>query len=275
VREPPFAEPGETRDLARVTPEPFAGLSGRGVVIAVIDSGVHPGHDHITASKLIPGAMLMSDGAVVEGEGVWLDQLGHGTAVTAAIQEKAPDARCIPVRVFRDGLKTSAAALIAAVRWSIDREVDVINLSLGSVNAAHRDAFAAVVDEAAAAGIVVVAAYEANGAPCYPGSLPGVTGVDVDWDCPRTVYGVRWQGESPVFQASGYPRPIPGVAPQRNLYGASFAVAHMSGFVGRACEGLADAGSGRARVDQVRELMCAPRSDAWRQPTGARGGRAP
>lgn len=253
MREPRFGELG-----ARAAAEPFAGLTGRRVAIAVIDSGVHPGHGHVTAGRLGPGVMVLSDGAIVEGQDVWLDQLGHGTAVTAAIQEKAPDAQCIPVRVFRDALKTSAAALIAAIRWSVAREVDVINLSLGSLNAAHRDAFAAVVDEAAAAGVVVVAAREANGASCYPGSLPGVTGVDVDWDCPRSTYGMRWQGDAPIFRASGYPRPIPGVPAQRNLYGASFAVAQVSGFVARACEGLANPGSGRARVDQVRDLMCAP-----------------
>jgi len=264
VREPPFAEPEETLGLARAAPEPFAGLSGRGVAIAVIDSGVHPGHGHITASQLGPGVMVLSDGAVVEGEGVWLDQLGHGTAVTAAIQEKAPDARCIPVRVFRDALKTSAAALIGAIRWSVALEVDVINLSLGSVNAAHRDAFAAVVDEAAAAGVVIVAAREANGAPCYPGSLQDVIGVDVDWDCLRTGYGVRWRGDCAIFQASGYPRPIPGVPPRRNLYGVSFAVAQVSGFASRACESLANTGSGGERVRQVRDLMCAqlPHRDA-------------
>ncbi|WP_421937474.1 subtilisin-like serine protease QhpE [Phenylobacterium sp.] len=237
--------------------QPLPGLTGRGVSIAVIDSGVHPGHDHIAADRIEPGVMVLSDGAVVDGDGVWLDQLGHGTAVTAAIQEKAPDARCIPVRVFREGLKTSAAALVAAMRWSIAREADIINLSLGSLNAAHRDAFAAIVDEAAAAGIVVVAAYEANGALCYPGSLPGVLGVDVDWDCPRAAYAVRRRGEASVFLASGYPRPIPGVPLQRNLYGTSFAVAQASGFAARACEALADADKSPARIDRVRELMCA------------------
>jgi subtilisin family serine protease len=202
--------------------------------------------------------MVLPDGAVVEGEDVWLDRLGHGTAVTAAVQEKAPEALCIPVRVFRDALKASAAALIAAIRWSVALKVDVINLSLGSVNEAHRAAFAAVVEEAAAAGVVIVAAREANGAPCYPGSLDGVIGVDVDWDCPRTGYGVRWDGDSPIFHASGYPRPIPGVPPQRNLYGVSFAVAQVSGFAARACERLGPEGSGCDRVERVRDLMCGP-----------------
>jgi subtilisin family serine protease len=236
-------------------PEPLTGLSGRGVVVAVIDSGVHPGHGHIAADRLGPGAMVLSDGAVVEGEATWLDQLGHGTAVAAAIQEKAPDALCIPVRVFRDALKTSAAALISAMRWSIARKADVINLSLGSVNAAHRDAFAAVVEEATGAGVVVVAARHANGAPCYPGSLETVIGVDVDWDCPRMAYGVRGTGDSTVFLASGYPRAIPGVPPRRNLYGVSFAVALVSGFAARACESLGPDVSGPERVGQVCGLM--------------------
>lgn len=250
------------RPLPQPAPEPFAGLSGRGVVIAVIDSGVHPGHDHIAADRLAPGVMVLSDGAVVEDDRSWLDQLGHGTAVTAAIQEKASGAVCVPVRVFREALKTSASGLIAAMRWSIARKVDVINLSLGSANAAHRDAFAAVVEEAAAAGVVVVGAAEANGAPCYPGSLEWVIGVDVDWDCARTVYGVRWRGDRPVLQASGYPRPIPGVPSRRNLYGVSFAVAQVSGFVARACERIGPDASGAGRVQQVRDLLCGSRTSA-------------
>lgn len=256
-------EPAQVPHRAQFEPEPLGGLSGRGVAIAVIDSGVHPGHGHIDAGRLAPGVMVLSDGAVVEGGEVWLDQLGHGTAVTAAIQEKAPEALCIPVRVFRDALKTSAAGLIAAMRWSIARKVDVINLSLGSVNAAHREAFAAVVEDAVAAGVVVVAAREANGAPCYPGSLEQVIGVDVDWDCPRSGYDVRWCGDLPIFLASGYPRPIPGVPPRRNLYGVSFAVAQVSGFVARACESLAPDSSRPARVEHVRNLLCAllPRRD--------------
>lgn len=263
-------------EVGLATPEPLAGLSGRGVVVAVIDSGAHPGHAHIAADRLGAGVMVMSDGAIVEDGEVWLDRLGHGTAVTAAIQEKAPDALCLPVRVFREALKTSAAGLIAAIRWAVTREVDVINLSLGSVNAAHREAFAAVVEEAAAAGVVVVAAQEANGAPCYPGSLERVLGVDVDWDCPRTAYALRRRGGSTIFQASGYPRPIPGVPPQRNLYGVSFAVAQISGFAARACEALGPDASGPERVGQVRRLMCAPflRQSTSRSPAVEPGGAA-
>ena len=34
-----------------------------------------------------------------------------------------------------------------------------------------------------------------------------------------------------IARASGYPRPIPGVAPERNLKGISFAVANTTGLL--------------------------------------------
>lgn len=202
--------------------------------IAVIDSGVHPTHPHIAADRLLPGLSLLADGTVLHGEGEALDRLGHGTAVTAAIQEQAPEALILPIRVFREGLRASARALAGAIRCAIEARVNLINLSLGTPNAAHADVFAALANEAAAAGALIVAAREADGAPCWPGCLPQVLGVGLDWDVPRGGPGL---GKDGVVYASGYPRPIPGVPQQRNLYGISFAVAQVTGWVAANCGG--------------------------------------
>ena len=234
---------------------PFAGSTGAGVRIAVIDSGVHPDHPHIRADRLHPGIAILPNGTTDEGSE---DRLGHGTAVMAAIQEKAPDALCLPVRVFHDALRTSATGLIAAIDWSVAQGVDIINLSLGSTNAAHAVAFADAAGRATQAGVVLVAAAcDAEGAPCYPGSLPDVLGVEVDWHCPRGRY--HWsqtegQGGILRFHASGYPRPIPGVPQRRNLYGVSFAVAQMTGFAARAM-GTLDAKVDASRNGLVRHAM--------------------
>ena len=59
--------------------------------------------------------------------------MGHGTAVFAAIQEKAPEADLYAVRVFDDRLRTSVRALVAAIDWAAERGVRVVNLSLGMV----------------------------------------------------------------------------------------------------------------------------------------------
>jgi hypothetical protein len=44
-------------------------------------------------------------------------------------------------------------------------------------------------------------------------------------------------GSEPVFYASGFPRPIPGVTPEKNLKGLSFAVANVTGLVAAALSG--------------------------------------
>ncbi|PCD02111.1 hypothetical protein COC42_11575 [Sphingomonas spermidinifaciens] len=196
------------------------------VRIAVIDSGVHPAHPHVDARRLLPGVAVHRNGAIAADD--TLDRLGHGTAVTAAIQEKAPGAWIVPVRVFDDKLTTTATALVAAIDWCAGAGVDFINLSLGTANRAHAEALAEAVMRA---GIPVVAAREAGGVPCWPGAGDGAIGVVVDPDCPRGAFRRLGHGS---YAASGEPRPIPGVPARGNLAGISFAVANVTGLLAQA-----------------------------------------
>jgi subtilisin family serine protease len=164
----------------------------------------------------------------------YVDRLGHGTAVTAAIREKAPDAELYAVRVFDRALSTRIGNLIAAIDWASSNGMHVANLSLGTSRPEHETALRDAVDRAAGHGMVIVAARDDEGVRWLPGSLPGVVGVQLDWDCPREEYRVADVDGATVFRASGYPREIPGVPRERNLNGISFAVANMTGFVARA-----------------------------------------
>jgi hypothetical protein len=200
-------------------------MTGRGVRVAVIDSGVHASHPHIRG---VSGGVTIGERLV---EDSFCDLLGHGTAVMAAIQEKAPDAEYFAVRVFQSELRTSVDSLVKAIEWCIAQRIHVINLSLGTANPAHAMRFAPLISRAG----ILVSALQLNAGPSFPGSLPGVIGVGVDWDLPRDSYARRNGIE---FYASGYPRSIPGVPKERNLHGISFAVANMTGFVARVCERL-------------------------------------
>jgi subtilisin family serine protease len=199
------------------------------VRIAVIDSGVHPTHPHIDAAQLLPGCSVLADGTVLSDPHETLDKLGHGTAVTAAIQELAPTAEVLPIRVFRDGLRASTRALVTGIRQALEAECDIINLSLGTTNPQHAEVFALLAEEAAERSALIVAAFEAEGQSCWPGCLPPVLGVGLDWDLPRGE--PQLSADCRIVMASGYPRPIPGVEPRRNLYGVSFAVAQVTGWI--------------------------------------------
>jgi hypothetical protein len=191
--------------------------------VAVIDSGVNPRHPHITG--VAGGVSIAADGSVEEGS--FIDRLGHGTAVMAAIQEKAGTAQYYALKIFHDALRTSSTSLVRAMEWAVDQDMDVINLSLGTGNPAHADLFLPVVERAVAKGCALVSACQ-----CYPGLLAGVLGVDLDPESDRESYYLR--GET--FVTAGYARSAPGIPRERNLQGISFAVASVSGFVAQARE---------------------------------------
>jgi subtilisin family serine protease len=203
----------------------------------VVDSGINPDHPHV--GNVVDGIAIATDGSLHND---WIDRLGHGTAVAAAIHEKAPDAQLLAVRVFERQLTTSAAVLARAIEWAADQGAKYINLSLGTSNEAHQALLLAAVERATSRQAIIVAAAAHEGRRWYPGSLKGAVGVLLDWDCPRdSVRPGSGDDGQPVFRASGYPRPIPGVPPERNLKGISFAVANVTGALARA---EAEAGRG-------------------------------
>ena len=216
-------------------PLPFPGATGRGVRVAVIDSGVNTRHPHIAG---VAGGIAIGTGAGAESD-TYLDLLGHGTAVMAAIQEKAPGAEYFAVKLFHDSLRTTTGHLLEAIEWAIDQRMDVINLSLGVRKPDDAPRFSPLLERAAAQGTVLVSALDTEGRVCFPGSLPGVIGVALDWEVDRNSYRLRGVPGRCQFLASGYPRSLPGLPRERNLSGISFAVANMTGFVARACEALA------------------------------------
>src|SRR5688572_32437953 len=111
----------------------------------------------------------------------FVDRLGHGTAVAAAIREKAPECELLAVRVFDRTLMTRGQALVAAIEWSALQGVQLINLSLGTSNQQHAPALTAAVARTAKRGAIVVAAAPQSDSAWLPGGLPGVVAVDVDW----------------------------------------------------------------------------------------------
>ena len=178
--------------------------------IAIVDSGIHPGHPHV--GEVAGGIALAGDDTI--------DRLGHGTAIAGAIRERAPDAELYAVKVFDRRLSANSALLIRALEWCAAEDMDIVNLSVATKRPLPK------ID---AAPVIVTVSNVFDGAIAV---LP-------DESCPRDAFRFR----DGIFYASPYPRSVPGVPAQRNLHGASFAVANMTGFVAQAL-----AQSGRARL---------------------------
>lgn len=214
-------------------------MSSRIVRVAVIDSGVHASHPHVGG---VSGGIGFDDHGAAHND--YVDRLGHGTAVTAVIREKAPASDIYAIKVFDRELASTGLALVAACDHAVARGVDIINMSLGTINVEHEAALADAIGRLRASGAVLIAAGEQDGARWLPGSLTGAWQVSLDWSIPRDRCRLdRLNAGGAAFRASGYPRPIPGVPPERNLKGLSFAVANVTGIVARL---LADDEAGEA-----------------------------
>jgi subtilisin family serine protease len=187
------------------------------VRIGVLDSGVCRTHPHV--GGIVDGITIGSNATLPGYE----DTLGHGTAVASVIHHVNPEADLVVVKIFNDKLATSLPIVMRAIDWCLEHDIQIINLSLGTLNREYRGAFEDAVARTHTVGAVIVSALEVNGKAALPGSLPGVIGVleGEDYDvCER--YGKS------VFTAPPLPRDIPGVPRERNLKGVSFAVARVS-----------------------------------------------
>lgn len=198
------------------------------VTVAVVDSGVNVPHPHLP--EIAGGVAIDLEGRESDD---YVDTLGHGTAAAAAIHEKAPEAELWAVKVFDRRLATSVSRLVQAMEWAVERKIRLVNLSLGTPNDFRKLELAPALASAVEAGTIIVSAAEHDGRLWYPGSMPGVVGVVMDAEEPREGVTVVELPRGPALRASPYPRPIPGVPPERNFNGISFAVANATGVIAR------------------------------------------
>ena len=172
--------PGEKltlRDVSRETGAEHywkAGFSGKGVDVALIDSGVVPVPGLNAPGKIVNGPDLSADGS--DPKLAHLDGFGHGTHLAGIIagndggqngfQGIAPDARIVNVKASTPDGKTTDATIIAAIDWVVAHRTDngmnirVINLAYGSQGTGdyRTDPLAAAAERAMNAGIVVIVA---------------------------------------------------------------------------------------------------------------------
>ncbi len=143
-----------------------AGLTGRGVRVAMVDSG-HYKHPYFTGRGYRVAPVVLGPGAANPLK----DESGHGTGESANIFAVAPDAELLPVKI-------NFVNSIGAFNAAVGLKPDIITCSWGSSNqlgplSAADQALAAAIAAAVASGIVVVFS-AGNGHWGFPGQHPDV-----------------------------------------------------------------------------------------------------
>ena len=114
-----------------------AGLTGKGVVVAVLDTGIDdrvPGIVHTIAAEhcLVPPDGCPNGTGEQDGPGSAQDDHGHGTEVSSVLASVAPDASFVVVKVADRNGRTSSTQIMAGLDWVRTQhpEAKIVNVSL-------------------------------------------------------------------------------------------------------------------------------------------------
>ncbi len=215
--------------------------TGKGVTVAVIDSGVDASHPDLKGNVL-PGKDFIDGGRadrpVEDVHGTSMAGIiaghGHGPNGSQGVKGLAPDARILPVRTTTDAgvldpeFFFTESSLPEAVRYAVDQGASVINMSIGFPGKDPEGARA--VQYALQKDVVVVASAGNSGTdePEYPASLPGVVSVGAIGSS-----GEIWKkssyGSNVMLSAPGVGVAIIGAdGTYRNTNGTSDSAAYVS-----------------------------------------------
>ena len=220
-----------------ITPEwAWGGTTGKGVKVAVVDSGVDADHPRIGGRVAGYVAICVSDeGEPVFDDGPHEDMSGHGTACAGIVLGIAPECELYSVRVMgRRGGK--GAALVAGVRWVVEQGMQVANLSLGTTKRDFFGALHEVTDEAYFRHVPLITAANNFSIPSFPCEYASV--VSVASHDTNDAYLFYYNPSPPTeFGAFGIDVPAAwkggGVS---KVTGNSVAAPHITGIVARILE---------------------------------------
>ncbi|MCY4753869.1 S8 family peptidase [Pelomonas aquatica] len=201
--------------------------TGRGVRVAVVDSGVEAGHPDLAGQVALNENFVDDRPPPAEG---------HGTAVAGIIAARAdnglgiagvaPQARLLALRACWQaaGAQTlcTSLGLARALYAAIQQRADIINMSLGGPD---DRLLGLLLDQAQARGATIVAALPSAGGP-FPANHPGVLVV----------------GSAPPLPEGAVTAPgldVPSTVPGGGwalVSGSSFAAAHAAGLLALVCE---------------------------------------
>ncbi|CAM5716731.1 Subtilisin family serine protease OS=Streptomyces albaduncus OX=68172 GN=FHS32_001060 PE=3 SV=1 [Streptomyces griseoloalbus] len=176
-----------------------AGYDGKGVKIAVLDTGVDATHPdlkgQVTAAKNFTSAPTTGD---VVGHGTHVASIAAGTGAQSKGTYKgvAPGAKILNGKVLDDAGFGDDSGILAGMEWAAAQGADIVNMSLGGMDTPETDPLEAAVDKLSAEKGILFAIAAGNEGPQSIGS-PGSA------DSALTVGAVDDQDKLADFSSTG------------------------------------------------------------------------
>lgn len=218
------------------------GRTGRGVRIAVVDSGVDREHPALK-DKIKDAVEAYKDekGRTAFRPAQMGDDAGHGTACAGIIASIAPEASLHSIKVLGAQASGSGEMFLSGLDYAIKQKMQVINLSLGTTRPELSAPLHELINRAYQAGAIVVAAANNLPHPSFPSVFSSsLVSVSKQESSNPFAFSYRF-GEVIELLAPGVQvrTTWPGGG-YRQLTGNSFAAPHITGLIALILEAYPD-----------------------------------
>jgi subtilisin len=162
----------------RVTREwAWGDSTGKGARVCILDSGVEASHPLVGELESAVAISVGEDDVVIAEEDTEGDVSGHGTACAGIVRALAPDCSLASVRVLGSSFTGSGGVLLAGLRYAIEHEFDVINMSLSTTKKPFAGVLHELADSAYFKRSVLVASAHNMPVESYPWRFSSVISV--------------------------------------------------------------------------------------------------
>jgi subtilisin len=207
----------------------FAGSTGKGVRVAILDSGIEISHPLVGEVQASYAVSVDADGNAEITEDDQGDRCGHGTACAGIVRTLAPDCELVSVRVLGEGYTGSGRVMLAGLRWAIEQAFDIVNMSLSTTKKELATLLHELADDAYFRRTVLVASAHNMPVESYPWRFSSVISVGSHEESDPLVY--YFNPDPPVeFFARGLELDVAWLeGTTLRCTGNSFATPHISG----------------------------------------------
>ncbi len=161
------------------------GYTGKGIGIAILDTGISPNNDF-----LYPQNRILAFKDFINNKAKPYDDNGHGTHVAgiaggSGINSNgkyrgiAPDCNFIGVKVLNNEGKGNASDVLAGLQWVMDNKekynIKVANLSIGTSNTSSNDPLVKAVENMWDSGVIITIAAGNDGPKKHTISSPAIS----------------------------------------------------------------------------------------------------
>jgi subtilisin family serine protease len=206
--------------------------TGKGVSVAVIDSGIDANHPDLQGKVRESVEAKKDNTRVLFEPSDTGDSAGHGTACAGIISRIAPDAEFYSIKVLGAGGLGDGHAFLAGLEYAIKNSYKLINLSLGTTKPHFFAPLHDLLDRAYQAGCIVVAAANNLPQPSFPSVFSSsLVSVSKSADTDPFNFGFRY-GEIIELTAPGVNVRTAWLnGSHKSLTGNSFACPHIVGII--------------------------------------------